>query len=134
MQTVTRVVQHFFHPPAVKRLQAMTKLVAHLLRTGTFLPSRNFVMLVDVVVLQTLKGLHGLVQTRRGHAPSANRRAHQINRLLAARQPFAKQKAVQRTQNQTLGATCCGGNHVDMMRSQAVLMQVRQGFGASVNV
>jgi choline dehydrogenase-like flavoprotein len=90
-------------------------------------------MLVDVIVLEALQGLDRLMQTRCGHAPSADRSAYQINGLMTLRQPIAEQKTVQRPQDQALRPARCARNHAHMARHQAVFADMGQGFGASVD-
>ena len=72
MQPKTWVIQHLAHARAVKGLQTLAKGIAHLLGTGALLSGWGCIVLVDVIVFQSLKGLHGLVQTGGGHAPGPN--------------------------------------------------------------
>ena len=134
VQLVARVAQHLGNAPAVKGLQVVAKLVAHLLRAHALLALGQLVVLVDVVVLQPLKGGHRLVQAGRGHAPGANGRAHQRHVLAALRQPLAKDKTVQRPQYQTLGATGGGRNHAHVRGLQAVRLHMGAGAGPGVDI
>jgi hypothetical protein len=49
-------------------------------------------------------------------------------------EPLTKDETVQRTENQTLGATRCAWNDTDVLRPQTVFANVVQGFGACVDV
>ena len=134
MQAIAWVVQHFADMATIKRLQGLAELVTHLFGTRALLALGHFVLLVDVVVRQAIKALHGVIQTRCGHAPRADGCANEVNGLHALRQPLTKQKAVQWPEDQTLGATRRSGNHTDVLGPQAIGLDVGQGFGASVDV
>ena len=131
MQAKAGVLEHFANAPAIKGVQALAKRVTHLLRTGAALASRRFVALVDVVVLQALKALDRMVQACCGHAPRANRGTHQVDRLGALGQPFAKQKTVEWPQDQALGATCSTRNDPHVLGLEAMVLEVGPRFGAS---
>ena len=134
MQTIARMAQRLVDATAVKGLQALSKSPADLLGAHTLLARQRFVVLVDVVVLQALKRRHRVVQASGGHAPGTNRRAHQVHGLRALRQPVPKNEAVQRPEDQTLGATGCARNDADVLRAQAVFADMGQGFGACVDM
>ena len=51
VQLVARVAQYLGNAPAVKGLQVVAKLVAHLLRAHALLAFGYFVMLADVIAL-----------------------------------------------------------------------------------
>ena len=126
------VLQHLLHPPAVKRCEALAKLLAHKISAGAFLARPQFVVLANVVALQALKGLHRIVQAGGGHAPGANRGAHQMHGLRGLRQPLPKNKAVQRPEDQPLGAARRTRHHADVLWLQAVLFKVAARAGAGV--
>jgi hypothetical protein len=134
MQLVALVGQQFVNAATIKGLQAGGKFAADLFGTGPFLAGRQFVVLGDVVALQPLKRRHRLMEASRGHAPGTNGRAHQMHRLAGLRQPLAKDKTVQRPQDQALGATGCTGNHANVFGPQAVFADMREGLEAGVNV
>ena len=134
MQFVTRVAQHLGDPAAIESLQAVAKGLADLLGAHALLTRQRFVMLVDVVVLQPLKRHHRIVQARRGHAPCTNGRPHQVHGLVALQQPFAKNKAVQRTKDQPFGSTRRTRDDANVLGPQTVFADVGQGLGASVDV
>ena len=134
VQPVSAVAQHFSDAAAVKRLQALTKRIAHLLCTHAFLAWQRFVMLVDVIVFKPFKGRHRAIETSGGHAPRANRCAHQINRLVTLWQPFTKDEAVERSQNQPFGSACRSRNDANVLRPQAVFTDVRQGFRTRIDM
>jgi len=91
-------------------------------------------MLVNVIMFEALKGCHRLLQAGGCHAPCANRGSHQVNSVLAVGQPFAKQKPVHRSQDQALGPTCRPRHHRDILRRQALRLQVLQGDWTRLNV
>ena len=105
-----------------------------LMGAGALLLGRHFVVLVDVIVFQPLKGLHGLVQTGGGHAPGPNRRPHQIYGLMALGQPLAPQKPIDGPQDQTLGAARRTRDDGDVRRCQSLRFDVGQRAWASKNV
>ena len=57
-----------------------------------------------------------------------------MHRLAGLRQPLPKNEAVQRPEDQPLGATRCGGNDADVLRLEAVFADVREGLGAGMDV
>ncbi len=126
MQVVAWVAQHLVDAPAVKGLQVVAELAAHLLGAGAFGARRQFIVLGDVVALQPLKHGHWVGQRGGGHAPSANRGANQVHRLGALRQPLAKNEAIQRAEDETLGPTGRARNSADVFGPQAVGADVRQ--------
>ena len=134
MQPKTWVIQHLAHARAVKGLQTLAKGIAHLLGAGALLSGRSCIVLVDVIVFQPLKGLHGLVQTGGGHAPGPNRRPHQIYGLLTLGQPLAPQKPIDGPQDQTLGTARSTRDDADVRRCQPLRLDVGQRAGASKNV
>lgn len=134
MQEIARVVEHFTHMAAIKRLQGLAELVTYLLGAGTLLAFGYFVVLMDVVVRQTIKTLHRVLKTRGGHAPRTDGGPHQIDGLRALWQPLAKQKAVKRSKDQTLGPTRRSGDDTNVLGLQTMGLDVGQGFGASVDV
>ena len=134
MQAVARVVEHLIDMAPIKGLQGLAEFVTHLFGAGSVLAFGYFVLLVDVVVRQTIKALHGVVQTRRGHAPCADGCANEVDGLCALRQPLAKQKAVQWPEDQALGASRGRRDDANVLGLQAIGLDVSQGFGASVDV
>ena len=82
---------------------------------------------------KTLERLLRLIQTGRGHAPCANGSAHQIHLVLALRQPVAKNKAIQRPENQALGPASGSGNDTHGLGAQAMLLKMGQGLGAGID-
>ena len=134
MQAVARVVEHFADMAAIKSLQGLAELVAHLLGAGALLAFGYFVLLVNVVVRQAFKTENGVVQTRCGHTPRANGGAYEVDGLCALRQPFTKQKAVQWPEDQALGASRSSGYDSNVFGLQAMGLDVGQGFWASVDV
>jgi hypothetical protein len=133
VQAVARVVQHLADAPAVEGLQAFAKALADEVGRGALLAGQQLVVLVDVVVLQPVEGGHGVGQAGGGHAPGADGAAHQVHRLAAAGQPVAEQKAVQRAEDQALGAAGRAGDDADVLRAQAVLLDVAPGGGAGMD-
>ena len=75
-------------------------------------------------MLQQLEGRYRLGQATGGHAPGANAGPHQVHRLRAARQPPAKDEAVERPEDQALGATGRGRNHTHVARLQPMALDV----------
>ena len=132
MQPVARVAQHLVDAPAVERPQVGAKARADLVGAVPLLARWQLVVLGDVVALQPLQRGQGLVQTGGGHAPGPDGRTHQVHRLRTARQPVAKDEAVQRPEDQALGATGGRGNDAHVLRAQAVLFDVGAGRGAGV--
>ena len=132
MQAVAGVVQQVFDLATKKVEQAQAKLAADLLGTGALLTGLQFVMLGNVVALQALKGGHAARQAGRRHAPSTYGGAHQVHGLGALGQPLAKNKAVQRPQDQTLGTTGRARHGGNVVGRQAMGLDVGQGFGACV--
>ena len=55
-----------------------------------------------------------------------------MHRLRGLRQPLPKNKAVQRAKDQPLGAACRTRYHADVLRPQAVLLDVAARDGAGV--
>jgi hypothetical protein len=88
---------------------------------------------MDIGLFQGKQLFFWLGQTCGRHAPSANGGTHQVNGLVAAWQPMAKQKSVYRSQNQALGTTCCTWHHTDVLGQQAFVGNVLAGRGASIN-
>src|SRR5574343_136094 len=134
MQAVTRVLQHLGHAPAIERLKAVSKLAADLLGRHPLLAGRQFVVLVDVVVLEPLKGGHRFIQAGRGHAPGANRCAHQMHRPARLGQPLPKNEPVQWSKNQALGATGSRRNDTDVLGFEPMFTNMRLGLGAGMDV
>ncbi len=132
MQPVARVVQHLVDASAEEAPQVGAKARADLVGAVPLLARRQFVVLGDVVALQPRQRGQGLVQAGGGHAPGPDGRAHQVHRLGAARQPVAKDEAVQRPEDQALGAAGRGGNDAHVLRAQAVLFDVGAGRGAGI--
>ena len=126
--------EHFVDAPSIKCLQIVTKLRAHLLCWHALLPFWQFVMLVDVVVLQPLKRCNRRVQACGRHAPGADGRTNQIHRLVALGQPLPEQKPVQGPEDQTLGATRRSGNHAHVMRQKTVRREMCTRPWACINV
>ena len=91
------------------------------------------VVLVDVVVRHLRKGRHRIVQTRGGHAPRADGRPEQVNRVPAGSQPVSKDVPVQRVQHQAFGAAGCSGDDAHVARAQAMFTQRRQRVRAGVD-
>ena len=134
VQFVTRMAQHFSDAPAIKGLQAFAKGLTHLLGAHALLAGQGLVGLGDVVVFQPLECRHRVVKAGGGHAPRADRCAHQVHWLLALGQPLTKDEAVQGAKNQPLGTA--GGCRYDtnMLRSQSVFTDVDLRLGTCVNV
>ena len=132
MQVVARVAQHLVDAPAIKGLQVVAKFAAHLFGAGPLVSDGQLVVLGDVVALQALKSRHWVGQRGGGHAPSANGRADQVHRLGAVREPVAKNEAVQRAEDETLGPTGRARNSTDVFGPQAVGADVRQRGRAGV--
>lgn len=134
MQPVARVVEHFADMAAIKSLQGLAERVAHLFGAGPLLAFGCFVLLVNVVVRQTIKALHRVVQARCGHAPCTNGCANEVDGLRALWQPFAKHEAVEWPKDQAFGPARRSRHHTYVFRPQAIGLDVGQGFGASVDV
>ena len=117
MQAITRVLQHFLHAAAKKKLQIVGKLLAHRAGAGAFFTGLELVVLGDVIARQHVKRIFRLCQAGRGHAPGTNGSPHQVDGVLALGQPVTKQKTVQGPQNQTFGATGCCGHDGDVGRA-----------------
>jgi hypothetical protein len=90
MQAITGVVNDWVNTPTVKTLQIGSEIGADLVRCWAALPWCEFVMLVNISILQSQKLFFWLGQTRSGHAPSANRGAHQVYGLVTSRQPMTE--------------------------------------------
>ena len=126
------MLQHLGQTPAIKQAQILPKLPAHLVGAGALLARWRLEMLMDVVVLQPLEGGQRVVQTTGGHAPSADRSAHQIHRLGGLGQPVVKQKTVQRAEDQPLGTTGGGWDDAHVLGTQTVLLDVLARFRPGV--
>ncbi|MDV7397053.1 hypothetical protein RZS08_36980, partial [Arthrospira platensis SPKY1] len=94
----------------------------------------DLVLLMDVIVLQPFEGGHGPIEAGRGHAPGADRRTHQIHRVVAGGQPLAKQEAIERPEDQALGPTGRPRHHPDVPRQKALLTNVSDGLGTGMDV
>ena len=126
--------QDFAHAATIKGLQVGPKSVTDLLRTHPFLARQWIVVLLNVIALQMLESSHRMFQASRAHAPSTNRCADEIDRLLALCQPFTKDEPVQWPQDQSFGAAGRSRDHPHMFRPQAVLADVGQGIGSGMDV
>ena len=137
MQLETRVVKDLSHAPGVEILQALAEALADVVRRRALLAGLQFVMLVDVVVLQAFEPragiIRGAIQAGCSHAPCANRRAHQVDVLAGLRQPVAKNILVQRAQDQAFGAARCTRNGAHIPRLETVFFDVLPGSRASVD-
>ena len=56
-----------------------------------------------------------------------------MHRMRGFCQPFAKNKAVKRAQNQAFRAAGRAGHHANVLRLQAIFLKMRQRFGAGVD-
>lgn len=114
MQAEPPVCQNFVCASTVKIAQAFAKQFAHGFGCRPGLARSQFVVLPDVVVLQALECGERIVQTRRCHAPGTYRRADQMQFARARRQSLAKQKTVERYQNQAFGPSGSPGDGADI--------------------
>ena len=89
-------------------------------------------VLVNVGPLKLVQSLNRMIQTGAGKSPGANRGGHQVHRLCALRQPFAKHKSIERSKHQALGAAGRSRHHAHVVRAQAVRSDVSQRFGAGI--
>ena len=89
-------------------------------------------MLRDVFALQLQQRGSRVGQAGGRHAPGADRGTDQLHRLRGLRQPLAKDEAVQRTEDQALGATGRARDGAHILRSQTVLTQVALCGGACI--
>ena len=133
MQFVAWVLQHLLFAATVETVQIGREIGTHLGRGGPALAGLQFIVLVNVSVFQGLQFFHRMRQTGRGHAPSANRRAYQVNGLGTGGQPLAKQKTVQGPQQQALGATCGPGNDGNVLGLQTLGLQMLHSLGSGVD-
>ena len=73
------MAQHLVHTATVKALQALPELLAHKVSRVPFLAGLQLVVLTDVVMLQPAESRRRIIQASCGHAPCANRGAHQVH-------------------------------------------------------
>ena len=133
MQPVTRVIQNLGDTAAIKILQALGKPFTDQRCWRSFLTRWRIKALGNIVALQPLKSLLGVIKTGSGHAPGTDRCPHQINRLMALTQPVPKNKTIQRPENQPFGATRCSGDDAHMLWRQSMLAKMSHGLGAGIN-
>ena len=94
MQPIARVAQHLLHPAAIKAFQALAELLADEISRWPLLTGLQFVVLMNVVMLQSPECCCRIVQASRRQAPRAYRRTHQMHWMRGLRQPLAEQKSV----------------------------------------
>ena len=114
-------------------LQQLRKHPADFGRAGP-LAGGHIELLVDVALGQGGQGRVGVHQPGAGLAPGTDQCAQQVHGVCAALQPVAKQVAVQRVQDQTLGAAGGGRDHPHIVGLQATLAQVFQRAGAGTHL
>ena len=115
------MAEYLLYPVAVEAFQALAELLADEISCRPLLARLQFIVLVNVVMLQPLEGIQGLVQAGGRHAPGAYRRTDQMHGVRGLSQPVAKQELVERPEDQPLWPANRARHDGDVTRLEAVL-------------